>query len=215
VSVRPEVPESAPELGKIKGVAFGEFLGWYAKRHGRPVVEDAIYRAPTGDAEGLLPANVNFGVLASRWYSAELVHDLLNRLTRERSDQELEDMARDAAAYIMGRTLRGVYRTMFSLLATPERYVRYSDKLWRTHYDTGTLVFRVLGEGTHQVTYSNWTSHHPFICRMNMASSVPIFEAMGCKNVRYQRQSCISEGAPNCKNLVRWDPKDAPGSAKR
>jgi hypothetical protein len=203
------------ELGRIKGVAFGEFLGWYAKRYGRPAVEGAIYRAAARDADGLVPSGANFGVLASRWYPAELVHELLDRLTRGWPDDELDDIARDAAVHIMGRTLRGVYRTMFSLLATPERYVRYSDKLWGTHYDTGTLVFRVLGPGTHQVTYSNWTSHHPFICRMNMASSLPIFEAMGCKNVRYERQACVSEGAPDCRNLVQWEPKETPAPPKR
>jgi hypothetical protein len=194
-------------------VSIGEFLGWYAKRNGRAAVEDAIYQAKHPDRETLVPSNGSFGILASRWYPAELVHELLDRLTAGRRELELDEMARDAATFIMGRTLHGVYRTMFSLLATPERYVRYSDKLWNTHYDTGTLLFRVPEPGTHYVTYQGWRSHHPFICRMNMASSVPIYSAMGCKNVRHERQSCIADGKPVCRNLVRWGEPSVPPSA--
>lgn len=193
------------ELGNIKGVAFGEFLGWYAKRYGRLPVEDAVRVVESRHRAGLSVSGATFGVLSSQWYPASVVHELVDRLTGERSPKELDEMARDAAGFIMGRTLRGVYRTMFSLFATPARYVRYVDKLWDTHYDTGKVVFRIPAAGIHHATYVDWASHHPFICRMNMASSLTIYDAMGCENVRYERKRCVSDGAADCENVVRWD----------
>lgn len=202
------------DLGNIKGVAFGEFLGWYATRYGRPSVEAAVRAVESRHPTGLSVAGGAFGVLSSQWYPAAVVHELVDRLTGERPTTELDEMARDAAGFIMGRTLRGVYRTMFTLFATPERYVRYVDKLWNTHYDSGKVVFHVPGPGVHHVTYVDWASHHRFICRMNMASALPIYDAMGCTNVRYERRRCVSDGAADCENVVRWDAAGAGKSAK-
>ncbi len=192
------------ELGKIKGVAFGEFLLWYERAHGRAAVESAVEAAEARHAEGLEPRRAGFGVLASRWYPAALVHELVDALTHGRTPAELEAMASDAADHIMGRTLRGVYRAVFSMFGTPERYRRYIGKLWSMHYDTGTVTVLAPEPGLHRVLYAGWAGHHPFICRMNMASSRTIYGAMGCKSVVYERTRCLSEHSRECENTVRW-----------
>jgi hypothetical protein len=56
----------------------------------------------------------------------------------------------------------------------------------------------------HLKTFVGWNSHHPFSCQLNMAAAKPIYDAMGCKNVRYQRLGCISRGAAKCQLEVSW-----------
>jgi hypothetical protein len=90
------------------------------------------------------------------------------------------------------------------MFGTPERYVRYINNLWTMHYDTGTITVLAPEPGVHRVVYSGWAGHHPFICRMNMASSLTIYGAMGCKDVKYERIGCVSERGTNCENIVRW-----------
>jgi hypothetical protein len=197
-------PRPLTSLGNIKGMAFREFLAWYEQRHGGAIVEATIRDVESRHHAGLVPEGPYFGVLASRWYPAEVVHDLLDQLTLARSEEELEKMAADAASSVMTHMLRGVYRAMFSLIATPERYVRHAGKLWSTQYDTGESRFTVTGPTEHRVTYVGWTSHHPFICRLNMAAGRPILEAMHCRDVESQRISCVSSGAAKCENLMRW-----------
>lgn len=193
-------------------MAFREFLAWYERRHGSAPVVAAVAEVERRHRVGLVPEGPYFGVLASRWYRAEAVHDLLDRLTADRSEAELARMADDAASAIMGHMLRGVYRTLFSLIATPERYARHAGKLWSTQYDTGSIVIEVTGTTEHRITFVDWASHHPFICRMNMAAARPIFEAMQCQDIHVQRLGCISTGAAACENLVRWR---APASKSR
>jgi hypothetical protein len=191
--------------GRIKGVAFGEFLNWYSRRHGSAAVDAAVLAVEARFGEGLDARRPSFGVLASHWYPAELVHDLLDRLTGPCSPAELDAMALEAANFIMGRNLKGVYRTVFKMFATPERYLRYAGKLWSMYYDTGRLIVSASEPRVHRVMYADWTSHHPFICRMNMAASHPIYDAMGCRGVTHQRLRCVLEGDADCENLVRWE----------
>jgi hypothetical protein len=192
---------AAPALGNIKGAAFREFLVFYAKTVDRERVIAAIRAAGSAELSAERP---DFGVLQNTWYPAGLVHGLLDRLTQGFDEAELATLAQEAATHIMGVTLRGVYRTMFSLIATPERYARHIPNLWRVHYDNGDPVVLTRGAKEHRITFMSWASHHPFICRLNMAAAAPIYTAMGCKAVRWQRVHCKSMGGEHCVALVTW-----------
>ncbi len=192
------------DLGRIKGVAFGEFLSWYELRRDCDRVRRAVIDVAASYPGQLDPIRPTFGVLASEWYPAEMVHALLDRLIAGHSPEELSAMALDAADHIMQRTLRGVYRTLFQFLATPNRHLRYAGRLWSMHYDNGSIVTRKNSETSHSFTYVSWTSHHPFICSMNMAASRPIYSLMGCQDVMHERIRCVSSGAANCENIVSW-----------
>jgi len=37
-----------------------------------------------------------------------------------------------------------------------------------------------------------------------MAAAYPIYEAMGCKNVKSTRIGCVSDGAAKCESVVIW-----------
>jgi hypothetical protein len=188
-------------LGHIKGAAFREFLIFYSQRVDPARVAAAVRAI---ESSALSAERADFGVMQNVWYPAELVHELLDRLTEGFTEQELERMAQDAAIHVMSATLRGVYKTMFSLIATPERYARHIPKLWRVHYDNGEPAILTRGPNEHRISFLAWESHHPFVCRLNMAAALPIYEAMGCKGVSWRRAHCKSQGGEHCTAIVTW-----------
>jgi hypothetical protein len=189
---------AAESKGRIKGTAFREFLVWYGTRYGRERIARAVQRHRQFD-----DASVDLGVLPNVWYPAPLVHALIDELTEGFTQDELAVMAQDAATEIMKKTLRGVYRAVFNLFVTPDRYRRHIDKLWSLHYDNGRPLIEVVGPGAHRVRYVDWAGHHPFVCTLNMSSAIPIYEAMGCRDVSWSRVSCTDAGG-TCESLVRW-----------
>ena len=192
------------ELGRIKGLAFSEFLRWYGERHGRARIVSAIELLQDRYPDAFDVSRPGFGVLASHWYPAELVHALLDRITEGASPADLDDMALEAAQAIMSKTIRGAYRALFALLVSPARYAKYIGKLWNLHYDSGEIIIDKATLGSHRMKYKGWRSHHPFICRMNMAAAFAIYETMGCEGVEVQRLGCISDGDACCENLITW-----------
>ena len=113
-------------------------------------------------------------------------------------------MASEAAISIMGRTIRGIYKSVFALVVTPDRYIKHIDKIWLLNYDNGRPVVTIVEPRVHLVRTENWRSHHPMICRLNMAAGKPIYEAMGCKDVVVRRLGCISDAAKACESIVSW-----------
>jgi len=193
------------DLGRIKGFAFSEFLNWYESKYGREKVSGAVAAADVRHGVEFDQRRPSFGILASDWYDAAIVHTVLDELTRGHSPAELDAMAVEAAAVIMGRTLRGIYRAVFSLAVTPARYAQHVDKAWRLHYDSGYPLISAPNPKEHRVTYRDWRSHHPMICRLNMGAAGPIYGAMGCKNLRFRRLSCISDGGEQCASVIQWE----------
>jgi hypothetical protein len=195
---------ASPDVGNIKGAPLCEFLGWYAAEVDQVLLERVLRELAE---DGLAPFDVTrarYGVLASVWYPAGTIHRLMDRLFADVGEQRLFELAGSAAEFIMHRTLRGVYKAMFSMFATPERYARHVPKLWAQHYDTGRPVVRNMGPNAHHIMHEDWRGHHRFICRMNMASATPIYRAMGCEGVTWERLSCVSFGGAECASVVRW-----------
>jgi hypothetical protein len=190
--------------GRIKGAAFREFLIWYAAKNGESALGD---RANGVDPEwrgSLDPNRAALGVLASEWYPAPLVHALLDALTAHLSQDERAAFAAEAARAIMNRMLRGIYKTLFQLMATPARYQRFGPKLWDAYYDSGTFRIEMPDDKTAVCMVSNWSAHHPFICDLNCAAAPPVYEMMGCKSVRVLRTECVSLGSPRCEFVTNW-----------
>ncbi len=187
-------------LGRIKGTAFREFVLWYRSRFGSA----RLSALPARVREHLSAAASDLGVLPNVWYPAGVVHELLDLLTADMDDEQADAVAQEAAIHVMNKTLRGVYRAVFDLFVTPERYSKHIDKLWALHYDNGRPLVETLAPSEHRITYSAWRSHHPFICRLNMSAAVPIYSAMGCKAVTWKRVACKSKGGDHCASHVRW-----------
>lgn len=194
------VPAAESSLGQIKGAAFREFVVWYAGRFG----VQRLGRSLPPARELLNPDAADLGVLPNVWYPAKLVHELLDLLLADKSSEELDRLAQEAADHIMKKTLSSVYRAFFNLFVTPDRYARHIDKLWSLHYDTGRPLIEPVGSNQHRIRYVDWTSHHAFICRLNMSAAVPIYSAMGCREVSWTRIACKSLQGSQCMTQVRW-----------
>lgn len=193
-----------PAPGRIKGAAFREFLTWYVLRNGESALRAVADRMDPEWRAHLDPERTVLGVLASEWYPAALVHSLLDALTGGLSTDARAEMADQAARAIMNRMLRGVYKTLFQLMATPERYQRFGPKLWDAYYDTGSFRIEMPDDLTSICRISNWDAHHPFICDLNCASAPPVYELMGCKGARVIRTECVSQGSAHCEFVTSW-----------
>jgi len=195
-------------IGNIKGAVLREFVLFCEQHDDRPRLLRALRALDEAYPGSVDPERSGGGFLASRWYPAELVHVLVDEVIAGRSVAEQQKVAQHAANVIMGHTLRGVYRFLFSTFATPDLYARHANKLWTLHYDNGSVqVDNRPADGSNRTAHSRlvrWLSHHRFICMMNGASALPIYEAMGCKNVRYETIACQSNGDADCQWLVHW-----------
>jgi hypothetical protein len=199
-------------LGNVKGAVLREFVLFCQQHDDRQRLTRALRALDEAYPGSVEPERLGGGFLASRWYPAELVHVLVDEMIAGRSDAEQKKLAQRAANVIMSHTLRGVYRFLFSTFATPDLYARHANKLWSLHYDNGLVeVDNKPREGLHRVAHTRvlrWISHHPFVCMMNGAATIPIYEAMGCRNVRCEVIACVSDGSPNCAWIVHWSDDD-------
>lgn len=192
-------------LGRIKGVAFREFAVWYADNISARRVCEVVLSLDHQYPNQLQADRPGFGILVTQWYQAELVHGFLDLLAEPHTAAELDRITQDAATDIMNRTLSGVYKFLFSAVASPSLYAKHVSKLWGLHYNTGTVVNEHVRDNEALMRYVEWHSHHPLICKLNMGASVPIYSAMGCKNVQWRKLACVSDGQRACTLSVTWD----------
>lgn len=196
----------APE-GHIKGAAFAEFVRWFGKRDPARL-ERAVPLVTARHAE-LDASAAGLGIIASRWYSAEAVHALLDALVGDIPVDRRQKLAFDGAAAIMDATLHGIYRMLFRLMATPERYAKHAPRLWTAYYDSGQIRVTIDEQGRAVATIDKWSSHHPFICELNWGAATAIYTMMGCRQVTTKRLSCVAEGQPECRFVSSWRPSNA------
>jgi hypothetical protein len=198
-------PKRKPaETGRIKGAAFREFLNFYAVQNGEQSLRDGAERMAAEWRALLDPERAVLGIIASEWYPAPLVHELLDALTGDLSREQRAELADAASRAIMGRMLRGIYKTLFQLMATPARYQRFGPKLWDAYYDSGEFRIEMPDEKTAVCSVRNWNAHHPFICDLNCAAALPVYEMMGCVSVRVIRTECVSQGSGRCEFVTNW-----------
>jgi hypothetical protein len=190
----------------IKGSAFAEFVRWCEQEHGRDVLTAQLSTLSPQAREQLLldPRGESVGILASRWYDTTAIGELIDALTRDASPQERDQMAQKAAQVVMQRTLRGIYRTLFQWLATPERYARFADRLWRSYHDSGRMTVEQVAPNLAVCTITDWHGHHPFACTMCRASAEVIYREMNCRDVVCVRETCVGEGDELCRFVTRW-----------
>jgi|ERR1041385_957784 hypothetical protein len=203
-----EAPSSGiaarPVTGRIKGAAFREFLSFYSLRYGEVSLADVTAKMDPEFHEYVDTSRPVLGVLASEWYPAAVVHSILDALTGHLSGEERTALADAGSRAIMNRMLRGVYKTLFQLMATPRRYQRFGPKLWDAYYDTGIFRVQMPDDLTSVCIITNWAAHHPFICDLNCAAAAPVYEMMGCKGVRVLRTECVSQGSKHCEFVTSW-----------
>jgi len=206
-SLDPRIPdEYAVSVGRIKGAAFREFLVWYEIRFRGPTLARAIDAIPRRFRARLDLDASAFGVQRSAWYPATLVHALVDGLLADLSPEERSEVARESDQFITEQTICGSLRTLFELIATPERCARHAQRMWRACYETGTSTVTRISPTCHERRVQGWAEHHPFICNMHAAAAVVLYRAMGCSSPRVERTACISDGMTECTSRITWLP---------
>ena len=197
--------ENHPPLGNIKGAAFRQFIAWWEETQGPASLVTALEAARAQNlGKSLTTEREALGILPSTWYPAELVHALLDSLLKDVDHRTRQAMANEGADVVMKSTLSGVYKAVFSMLASPRLFATYIQRMWNMHYDSGIVTIEQ-EPMLHRTRYIDWHSHHPFICQLNMASARPLYMAMGCTSVDVQPVGCVSQGADQCQFIVRWE----------
>jgi hypothetical protein len=197
--------------GHVKGAAVHELLVWYEHELGRDRLTEAVQRVPLElrSKLGLDFGRDSLGILTSRWYDSEAMFSLLDVVGTGLGAAERIAVGERAADAVIRKTLRGVYRVLFSWLATPERYASFAERLWRSYYDTGTMAVVSVGERA-VCTIRDWRSHSQLGCEMNRAAAMAIYRAMGCAGVTTRREACVGEGASECRFVTTWQGRGKP-----
>jgi hypothetical protein len=180
-----------------------EMLIWYVTRYGR-VEADRVFRAiPPDRAKILSRAEPAFGILSSNWYPMSLVRPVLDAATAGLTD-EGRALVREANSVMVPRMIRGVYKVFFDMVATPDRYARHVQRLWRRLHTTGdrAMVIRKPGEAFSVVEH--WPGHHPTLCWTVIYTMAYVFEAMGYKTWEVERVACVAHGGKRCETVLHY-----------
>ena len=192
--------------GHVKGAALREALRWMRGRLGDHQAESVVARIPSPHRDRFDPAHEAFGILASTWYPAPVVHALCDALPEGLSLPEQSALAREFSRALMEATLKGLYRFLFEQLVSPERFAALAPRVWRTYFDTGERRTVIVSPAKHDCTVRDWRGHHRFLCLVQMHATTYVYEAAGCRGVATVGLSCVSDGATVCEWTTTWSP---------
>jgi hypothetical protein len=194
---------AADQGGRTKGLAWAEMVRWYERTYGRAKLLAAVAAMPEHFSKGLNLQHETLGILDASWYLEAQRNAYFDATTAGLSLVQQQSMARALAAAVMRRSLRGLHRVIFNVMATPERFIKHAQTLWDVHHDTGKLRMKLLSPTSAEAAVLDWPTHHPFACMLNHYACVVTFEEMGCVDIS-DRRVCISEGAPECLGVYYW-----------
>lgn len=197
--------ESVDSVGKIKGAAIRDFIRWYAREHDAAGLHRAAAALPEAERSRFDLEHPDLGVLPSVWYPAAAVHKVLDSITSDLSEAEIGRLAGGAGEATVRGMMTGVQRVIFSRVLTPGAYSKLANLAFKLNYGEGHVENTVLGETCHRGIVTGWRSHHPFLCRMNVAVKRAVYEAMGCRNVRITEERCCDRGDSECGSTIEWD----------
>jgi len=160
-------------------------------------------RPPELDAE-LDPDAPGLGILASRWYDARVVHLLLDASVAKHPPSARDALLREGAREAIAHTTRGIYAFIVIKVVSPEMYAQNISRLWGMIQDTGERKIELVGPREAVSITRNWKAHHPLACRVNQHTMAAILELMQEKDVRFEKEACVSEGASECRYRFTW-----------
>jgi hypothetical protein len=201
LGVNPEQGEAEPS---VRGAVVREMMIWYVAQFGRVSAERVFAAIPqAARARYLKRAEPAFGIVSNAWYPMSLLRPMLDAVSAGLPD-EGRDLAREANASVVPRVIRGFYKVLFDLAATPETYARHVPRLWRRLHTTGARSMRIRSPGDALSAIDDWPGHHPLLCWMVIYTMVYAFEAMGFKKCEVERVSCVDHGGSRCETVLRY-----------
>jgi hypothetical protein len=183
-------------------------MGWaeqirtYERVHGRERLIAAVRAMPARWRQGLDETHHTLGVLDATWYLEEQRNVFYDAILADLTALQRQILARAMAKAVMERSLRGLHRVIFAIMATPERFVKHAQSLWDVHHDTGRLRMKLMSKTSIEAAVLDWPTHNPFPCMINHYSCLMTLEAMGCSDVT-ERRTC-SNGTGECLGVYYW-----------
>lgn len=190
----------------VKGAIIRDFVEWFGARQGAEAVRRLGHRLPPHLQAMIDVEAPAFHLLASSWYPAKLVHALFDALAEGRTPDEMQRFIHDANREFLrtGGARKSVYRFFLDKLATPDLYAFFVPRFWKQLHSTGTREVKIVRRGLAESKTRGWAGHGPHLCTMAIETMCTVFEAMGCRDVTWERTLCVSNGDKECKTIVRW-----------
>ncbi len=181
-----------------------ELVLWYERRHDAGLLRAVAAAMPAELDAGLDPTAPGLGILASRWYDARVVHLLLDASVAKHPPSTRDALLREGAREAIAHTTRGIYAFIVTKVVSPEMYAQNISRLWGMIQDTGERTIDLVGPREAVSITRHWKAHHPLACRVNQHTMAAILELMSKKDVRFEREACVSEGASDCRYRFTW-----------
>ncbi len=194
---------SAP-YGCIKGSAIRELVVWYERHHDAALLHAVARALPAELGAELDPDAIGLGLLSTRWYDARVVHAILDATVAKHPPEERDALLLSALRATVRGAAHGMYAFVIGQIASPELYARHIPRLWRLLQDSGERRIDLIGPGEALSITRGWRGHHPILCRVNQFTMATLLELMGKRDVRFERESCVSDGASECRYRFRW-----------
>ncbi len=152
--------------GRVKGAALRAALMWFTEAYGESACARAFQLASPDLQAVLRPADRAYGVMASSWYDAGLVGELVEIVEGVAAPDDVDEYRSRLAAAVARDNVGGVYRSLFRLVATPSLLEANAQRVWGTYVNEGAFVVRILRPGTFEARLRGWSAHHPALCRL-------------------------------------------------
>lgn len=193
----------APDSGKTKGMAFAGTIRWFEQSFGRDKLLAAVAAIDAEWRERFDERHATLGILEGSWYPEAQRNAFFTAITADAPLLRRQSMARSCSEALMKRSLRGLHRVVFQVMATPERFVQRGQRMWDVHHDAGQLRLKLLSSNSLEAATVDWPGHHQFGCMLNHYSAALILAEMGCADIS-DRRVCISEGGKECLGVYYW-----------
>lgn len=197
------ISQGEVEAALIKGGAIRELLLWYERHYGSTYAVDLGRRLPLHLSRQLDVARPGLGLLTNVWYPSPIVHAILDSIAARHDEDELRSITAEANHFAVRSLTRGVYQFLFRMVGSPELYAKHIQRAWNLLHSTGKRVI-MLDEGIADSTIEDWPGHHPWLCEITTHTMQAVFVAMGCRDVELERLSCVAQGAPRCRSILRF-----------
>jgi serine/threonine protein kinase len=195
-------PSSATRVaigsGRIKGTALRAGIAWFAEEYGNRGLMRVVELA-SPDLQTILRArDPVFGLIASGWYDTQLVGELIELIERVASPVDPTAFGASVGEAIAHDNVGGVHRALFRLVASPPLLEANAQRVWRTYVDEGTLSVHVRARGSFDAHVTDWTRHHPSVCRTLRAMLESSLRAVGYLDLVLARTQCVAVGDSHC-----------------
>jgi hypothetical protein len=196
-------PPAPSRKGSVRGAGIIEWLRWQSNRFGPEAAVVALRHVPAEKGACFDPTKPYLGIDPQKWYSVDSFHALLDVVVTPLPPEVLEEFVNEAARQTMQGLMARSMSTFASALNSTERYARVTNALFRLMHDTGRVQIVARGPRQHESTISDWSGHHPVVCRFISMCQVPIYERMGCTELQI-RHRCVAAGAQSCGCVTTW-----------